>query len=379
MIKAVKIRLKPTKEQEILMFKSAGIARFAYNWGLAKQEENYRKGIRSSIKDSRKEFNQLKKTDEYKWLNEVSAQVSQQAFEDLKVAYKKFFDKNGGKPRFKSKKRDEPKFYARYDRITFTKNNHLFYVQIEKIGKIQYKSNYDIPQLAKYVSPRVSFDGKYWYLSLGFEHEVNKNEHSDVSVGIDLGIKDLATVSHMNKPIKNINKTAKVRKIKKKLKRLQRQVSRKYEKNKDGNNYNKTRNISKLEKKIKLVYRRLTNIRLNHIHQATNLIVKTKPSRVVMEHLNIQGMIKNKHLSKVVQEQKLYEFKRQMKYKCEFNGIDFVEADKWYPSSKMCSCYGSVKKDLKLSDRTYVCDKCGLIEDRDKNASINLANYQVAN
>ncbi|BAU28404.1 putative transposase [Aneurinibacillus soli] len=379
MIKAIKIRLKPTKEQEVLMFKSAGIARFAYNWGLAKQEENYRKGIKSSIKDSRKEFNQLKKTDEYKWLNEVSAQVSQQAFEDLKAAYKKFFDKNGGKPKFKSKKRDQPKFYARYDAIKFTKNNGLFYVQIEKIGKIQYKSNYDIPQLAKYINPRVSFDGKYWYLSLGFEHGTNKSKLDNVSVGIDLGIKDLATVSHIDKPIKNINKTAKVRKIKKKLKRLQRKVSRKYEKNKDGNKYNKTKNISKLEREIKLVHRRLINIRLNHIHQATNLIVKTKPSRVVMEYLNIQGMMKNKHVSKAIQEQKLYEFKRQMKYKCEFNGIDFVEADKWYPSSKMCSCCGIVKKDLKLSDRTYVCDKCGLIEDRDKNASINLANYQVAN
>lgn len=356
------------------MFKSVGVARFAYNWGLAKQEENYKNGGKFiSCRKLRDEFILLKKSEEYQWLNEVSAQTINQSFEDLNAAYNNFFNKTAKKPKFKSKKKSQPKFYARYNYIKFTKET----VQIEKIGKIRYKSNYDIPQLDKYVNPRILFDGMYWYLSLGFEHEENISKLSDFSVGIDLGIKDLAICSHIDKPIKNINKSAKIRKIKKKLKKLQRQVSRKYEMNKDGNKYNKTNNIIKLERKIKLVHRKLTNIRLNHIHQATNLIVKTKPSRVVMEHLNVHGMMKNRHLSKAIQEQKLYEFKRQMEYKCEFNGIEFVEADKWYPSSKMCSSCGSIKKDLKLSDRTYVCKKCGFIEDRDKNASINLANYSI--
>jgi len=165
--------------------------------------------------------------------------------------------------------------------------------------------------------------------------------------------------------------------LKKRLKRLQRQVSRKYEANREGCQFNKTNNIIKLEKAIKLVYRKLNNIRTNHIHQATNMIIKLRPYRVVMEDLNISGMLKNKHLSKAIQEQGFYEFIRQMQYKCKFNGIEFVQVDKFYPSSKTCSCCGNVKKDLKLKDRMYVCDICGLEMDRDKNASINLGNYKA--
>ena len=156
---------------------------------------------------------------------------------------------------------------------------------------------------------------------------------------------------------------------------MQRQISRKYEANKDGNKFVKTNNIVKLEKQIKLLHRKLSNIRNNHIHQATNKVIKLKPYRVVMEDLNVSGMMKNKHLAKAIQEQCFYEFIRQMKYKCEFNGIDFVQVDRWYPSSKTCSCCGSIKQDLKLKDRIYKCNDCGLEIDRDKNASINLGNY----
>lgn len=373
MIKAIKIRLKPTKEQEILMFKSVGISRFTYNWALARWEEIYRSGEKPNKIAIRKEFNQLKKNEKYKWLNEISAQVSQQVFEDLQTAYKNFFKGSTKKPQFKSKKKSRNSFYARYDAIKFKDNT----VNIEKIGKINYVSNYKIPQLPRYNNPRVSYDGKYWYLSIGYEHKVNKNNLKNLSIGINVGIKDLAVCSHLDKPIKNINKTAKVRKIKKKLKRLQRQVSRKYEMNRQGNKFIKTKNIIKLEKQIKLVYRKLNNIRLNYIHQATNMIVKTKPSRVVVETLNITGMMRNKHLAKAIQEQKLYELKRQLQYKCQFNGIEFVEVDTFYPSSKICSCCGNIKKELKLSDRTYICTECGYVEDRDKNASINLANYKL--
>ena len=147
--------------------------------------------------------------------------------------------------------------------------------------------------------------------------------------------------------------------------------------NKQGKKFNKTKNIIKLEKGIKLIHRKLKNIRLNHIHQATNMIVKTKPSRVVMETLNIQAIMKNRHLSEAVGQQCFYEFKRQMKYKCLFNGIQFVEADKWYPSSKTCSECGGIKKVLKLSERTYICEKCGCIIDRDLNAAINLSRYSA--
>jgi putative transposase len=375
MIKAIKIRLKPTKEQEILMWKSVGVARFAYNWALAKEKENYKNGVKFIFcRKLRDEFTKLKKTKEFIWLNEISSRTINQVFEDLQTAYNKFFKGLVKHPKFKSKKKSRKSFYVRYDAIKF-KNGK---VNMEKIGKVEYKTNYDIPNLLKYVNPRCHFDGRYWYLSLGFEQGENQVKlNKDLSVGIDLGIKDLAIVNCLDKPIKNINKSSKVKKLKKKLKRLQRQVSRKYEANKQGKKFIKTNNIVKLEKKIKLIHRKLSNIRLNHIHQATNKIIKLRPYRIVMEDLNITGMMKNKHLSKAIQEQCLYEFIRQMKYKCEFNGIEFIQVDRFYPSSKTCSRCGSIKKDLKLKNRVYVCSECGLVIDRDKNASINLGNYKL--
>ncbi|KMT22906.1 RNA-guided endonuclease InsQ/TnpB family protein [Clostridium cylindrosporum] len=375
MIKSIKVRLLPTKEQEELMFKSVGIARFTYNWGLNKWGELYEEGSKPSKSAIKKEFNNtVKKSQEYKWLYEVSAQITSQAFSDLDTAFKKFFKKESGYPKFKSKKKSRKSFYVRYDAIKFEDNR----VNLEKIGKVKYKTNHIIPGLPKYNNPRCHFDGKYWYLTLGFEQGEKQTElNNDLSIGIDLGIKSLAVLSCLDKPIKNINKSYEVRRLNKKLKRLQRQVSRKYEMNKVDSKFVKTNNIIKLEKEIKLIYRRLANIRSNHIHQATNRIVKLKPYRVVMEDLNISGMMKNKHLSKAIAEQCLYEFIRQMKYKCKFNGIEFVQADKWYASSKTCSSCGAIKKDLKLSDRTYICTDCGLSIDRDLNAAINLSKYKL--
>lgn len=376
MIKAVKIRLKPTIKQEILMFKSTGCARFAYNWGLAKWEEMRRQGLKPSKVKIRTEFNNtIKKDSNYVWLNEVSAQVTQYAFEDLNTAYTNFFKGLSQYPKFKTKRNARKSFYVRYDAIKFKNGT----VHIEKIGKVIYKTNYDIPIVSKYNNPRCEFDGKYWYLILGFEQNENQVElNNDLSIGIDLGLKNLAIVNCLDDSIKNINKSANVRKFKKKLKRLQSKVSRKYEANKKGNEFVKTKNIIKLEKQIKLIHRKLNNIRLNHIHQATSKIIKLSPYRVVMEDLNVGGMMKNKHLAESIQEQKFYEFIRQIKYKCKFNGIDFFQVDRFYPSSKMCSCCGNKKENLKLRDRTYVCDKCGLKIDRDKNASINLGNYKLA-
>ena len=376
MIKSIKIRLSPTKEQEELMFQSVGIARFAYNWGLSKWEEMYKEGLKPSKAKIKKEFNNsIKKMDDFKWLYNVSGQITAQAFADLEDAYKNFFDGLAQRPKFKNKKKSKKSFYVRYDAIKFSNNR----VNIEKIGKVKYSSNYKIPKLDKYTNPRCHFDGKYWYLTFGFEHgESQASLNRDLSIGIDLGIIHLAIVNHLDKPIKNINKSKEVRRLKKKLKRLQRQVSRKYEMNKKGSKFVKTNNIIKLERQIKLFHRRLNNIRNNHIHQATSKIIKLNPYRVVMEGLNVSGMMKNKHLAEKIAEQKFYEFKRQMKYKCQFNKIEFALADRWYPSSKACSCCKNIKKDLKLSDRTYICNECGLVIDRDKNASINLGNYKLA-
>lgn len=375
MIKSIKIRLIPTKEQEVLLFKSVGVSRFTYNWGLSRWNELLNSNEKPSKYSIKKEFNNtVKNQEEYKWLKEVSAQTTSQVFDDLSKAFNNFFKNKAKYPRFKSKKKSRQSFYTRYNVIKFENGE----VNLEKIGKVKYKTNYEIPNLEKYANPRCSFDGKYWYLSLGFEHDENQVVlNKDVSVGIDLGIKDLAIVSHLDNPIKNINKTSKVKKLKKRLKRLQRQVSRKYEANKCGNKFVKTNNIIKLERQIKLLYRKLSNIRNNHIHQATNKIIKLYPHRIVMEDLAISNMMKNKNLSKAIAEQCLYEFIRQMKYKCEFNKIEFVQAERDFPSSKKCSCCGEIKRELKLKDRVYKCDKCNLVIDRDKNASINLSNYKL--
>ncbi|GLV65784.1 transposase [Bacillus mycoides] len=372
MILAKKIRIKPTKEQEHQLWKSVGVARWAYNWTLGKQEENHKNGGKF-ISDGtiRKELTTLKQTEEYTWLYEVSNNITKQAVKDACNAYKRFFKGISDKPRFKSRKKSKPSFYNDNVKLKVKKNQ----IWIEKIGWI--KTSEQLLMGCKYTNPRVSFDGKYWYVSVGVEQEFSKENLTDASLGIDIGIKELAICSDSER-FKNINKTKSVKQAEKRLQRLQRKVSRKYQMNKEGNCFVKTSNIIKIEKKVRHLHRRLSNIRVNHLHQTTNDIVKTKPYRIVMETLNIKGMMKNRHLAKAIAKQGLYEFKRQIQYKCEKYGIEFIEADKWYPSSKMCSCCGSIKKDLRLSDRLYQCD-CGLRIDRDLNASINLSRYQLAN
>lgn len=375
MILAKKVRLYPSEMQEQKLWQSVGTARFIYNWTLARQEENYKNGGKF-IKDGdlRKEITKLKKT-ELNWLNEVSNNVAKQAVKDCCNAYKRFFKGLSDKPRFKSRKNSKPSFYNDNGKFKVKSKKVL----IEKVGWI--KTNEQLPIGVKYSNPRISYDNKYWYISVGIEQKEIKEVLKDECIGIDVGIKNLAICSN-GMIFKNINKSKKVKKLKKVLKRKQRKVSRKYNMNKikgvkNRCQYKKTNNIIKLEKQIKLLQRKLSNIRDNHIHQTTNKIVKIKPSRVVMETLNIKNMMKNKYLSKAIQEQCLYKLHRQMKYKCEKYGIDFIEADKWYPSSKTCSQCGKIKKDLKLSDRVYRCS-CGLNIDRDLNASINLSRYKLA-
>ena len=374
MILSKKVRLYPSELQEQKLFQSVGTARFIYNWTLSKQEENYKNGGKF-ISDGvlRKELTQLKKS-ELSWLNEVSNNVSKQAVKDACNAYKRFFNGLSDKPRFKSRRKSKKSFYN--DNIKLkVKENRL--VNIEKVGWI--KTNEQLPIGVKYSNPRISHDNKYWYISVGIEKEQIKEDLTDVSLGIDLGLKDLAICSD-GTVFKNINKSNVVRKIEKRLKRLkrlQRQVSRKYEQNKKGKEYVKTKNIIKLEKQIQQVHRRLANIRNNYLHKTTTSIVKTKPYRVVIEDLNIKGMMKNKHLSDAIRKQGFYEFKRQLEYKCKFRGIKLVVADRFYPSSKTCSKCGEIKKDLKLKDRVYKCS-CGLSIDRDLNASINLSRYKLA-
>ncbi len=371
MILARKIRLYPTEEQEQQLWKSAGTARFIYNWTLNKQQENYQQGGKF-IPDNelRKIITQLKK-ESLGWLNEVSNNVAKQAVKDACNAYKRFFQGLSGFPKFKSRKKSRPGFYNDTAKLKVKEKQVL----IEKVGWLKIREQ--IPVNVKFYNPRISFDNKYWYLAVGIEQESPVFEPGQKSLGIDAGIKNLAVCSN-GMVFKNINKTAVIRKVEKKLHRLQCRASRKYEMNKQGKEYVKTGNIIKIERQIKLLYRRLANIRTNYLHQTTSMIVKTKPSRVVMETLNLQGMMKNRHLAGAIQQQKLYEFKRQMKYKCQKYGIAFIEADRWFPSSKTCSKCGNIKIKLSLSERIYKCESCGLTIDRDYNASINLSRYKSA-
>lgn len=372
MIKGIKVQLKPNNKQNSLLFQCAGTARFIYNWTLDKQEKNYiNSGKFISDGDLRKELTKLKKTEELKWLNKYSNNIPKQAVKDACDAYKKFFKKLVDKPKFKSKRKTPPKFYHDTDKIKFTQTH----VQLEKLGKVKLSEFSRIPTSGKYINPRVSFDGLNWWVSVGIEiPDMVIDKLVSEPLGIDAGIKDLAVVSN-GEIHKNINKTRSIKKADKKLKRLQRQASRQYEKNKKFKIKGKGENLLKLEKQINTTYKRLTNIRANHLHQTTFALVKNKPEYIVIEDLNVKGMMKNKHLSKAVASQCLREFRRQLEYKCEWYGIPLIIADRWYPSSKTCSCCGYVKKDLNLSDRVYRCSECSLVIDRDLNASINLREY----
>ena len=375
MILAKKVRIYPTKEQEQKLWQSVGTARFIYNYTLAKQEENYKNGGKF-ISDGiiRKELTQLKKS-ELIWLNEVSNNVTKQAVKDACNAYKRFFKGLAKKPKFKIRKKSKPSFYNDTSKLKVKEKKVL----IEKVGWI--KTNEQIPIDVKYNNPRVTYDNKYWYISVGVEVDKKQEELTDISLGIDLGLKDLAVCSD-GKVFKNINKTKEVKNLEKRLKQKQRQISRKYEINKikkgGSCQFIKTKNIEKLENTIKLMHRKLTNIRDNYIHQVTTSIVKTKPYRIVIEDLNVSGMIKNKHLSDSVRKQCFNKFRQYITYKAELYGIGLVIADRFYPSSKTCSECGSIKKDLKLKDRVYRCPHCGVVIDRDYNASLNLSMYKLA-
>ena len=377
MILAKKVRLYPTKEQEQKLWQSVGTARFIYNYTLAKQEENHKNGGKF-ISDGtiRKELTQLKKS-ELTWLNEVSNNVAKQAVKDACNAYKRFFKGLANKPKFKSRKKSKPSFYNDTSKLKVKEKKVL----IEKVGWI--KTNEQIPRDVKYNNPRITYDNKYWYLSVGVEVDKKEEELTDISLGIDLGLKDLAICSD-GKIFKNINKTKKVKKLEKKLKQKQRQISRKYEINKikkEGGvrcQFIKTNNIEKLENTIKLIHRKLSNIRNNYIHQVTTSIVKTKPYRIVIEDLNITEMMKNKHLSDLVRKQCFYKFRKYLIYKSELNRIELVIVDRFYPSSKTCSQCGFIKKDLKLNDIIYKCPHCGTVIDRNYNASLNLSMYKLA-
>lgn len=381
MIKVIKVMLHPNNKQRTKLFRYAGCSRFAYNWTIARQQENYKQENKFlSDNNLRKEFTQLKKQPEYSWLNQISNNVPKQAIKDACNAYKRFFKRQCKYPKFKTRKQSNQSFYQDNVKIQFTDTH----VKIEgfAISKKRNKQQLNwiklcekgrVPPNAKYLNPRFTYDGRHWYVSVGIEIPDSTDIPTNEGIGIDVGIKDLAVCSD-GYTYKNINKTHKVRKIEKRQRRLQRSVSRRYEKNKKGECYCKTRNLIKRQKELLKVTKRLTNLRRNHLHQTTSDIIKRKQSFICIEDLNVSGMIKNRHLSKAVQQQGFYELKRQILYKAERNHISVIIADRFFPSSKLCSCCGNVKTDLKLSDRIYRCT-CGNTIDRDLQASLNLKTY----
>ena len=384
MIKTIRVMLVPNNKQKTKLFQYANTARFAYNWALGREQENYKNGGKFiSDGELRKEFTQLKKTDEYAWLNEIDCDVPKQAIKDACEAYRDFFKGYTKFPRFKSKKHSVPKFYQDNVKIKFT-DTHVKLMLVAGKGKATSKRNQKfcriklaehgrIPTDCKYYNPRIKYDGLNWWITVGIKYEDSVTLPSNDGVGIDLGIKDLAICSDGSK-YKNINKSQKVKKLEKRKRRLQHSISCKYEKNKKGVSYCKTSNIIKSEKELLRLNHRLTNIRQNYLHQTTSEIVKREPSFICIEDLNVKGMMKNRHLSKAVQQQCFGEFRKQIEYKSAWNNIQVIIADRFFPSSKLCSCCGNIKKDLKLSDRIYKCE-CGNIIDRDYQAALNLKRY----
>ena len=410
MTKSYKVMLVPNKCQRTRLFEFAGSARFAYNWALNREMTAFKNGEKFiSDYDLRKEFTVLRNSAEYSWLKKISNNVTKQAVKDCCIAYGKFFEKQkttnikftkkklahfarigksptvydmNGHPKFKSKRNGDFKFYQDTEKIQITSTH----VKLEAIATSKRKNRQKlnwirlaevgrIPVGVKYKNPRISFDGLNWWLSVAVEFKPEKTEGNFTeTLGIDLGIKELAVLSDSTF-YPNINKTDTVRKLKKRQRRLQRSISRKYEMNKkEGDSYFKTCNIIKSEKLLLKIHHRLANIRQNYRHQVTTEIIARKPRVIVLEDLNVQGMMKNKHLSKKIQEQGWYDFRKLIEYKAEWSGIEVVLVDRFYPSSKTCIKCGKIKKDLKLSDRIYRCE-CGNVIDRDLQAAINLKRY----
>ncbi|HDR7776420.1 TPA: transposase [Bacillus tropicus] len=374
MILAKKVRLIPTPEQEQVLRNHAGAARFAYNY-CKRMSDRYYKLFGKSVSQLalQKRFTKIKKRKEYEWLKDINAQVPKQASKDFDTARKNSFKnyKNGSHTSYKSKKDLIQGFYANYERLIIGKK----VVHIQSIGEV--KTSQQLPRNKKPSNPRVTFDGRHWWISVGFQEDFESQELTDESIGVDVGLKELFVASNGMKE-RNINKDAKVKKLLKRKKSAQRDMSRRFKKGVtiQSAGYEKAR-----AEHLRLS-RKITNIRNNHIHQATAKLVKTKPMRIVVEDLPISNLLKNKKLSKAFLFQKLNFFFQCLSYKCEKYGIAYVKADKWFASSKICSCCG-VKYDhsvqpegqWSLKIREWCCVSCNSHHDRDLNASINLSRW----
>ena len=384
MLKSFKTEINPTEEQKVKIRKTIGTCRFIYNFYLAHNKELYESGKKfMSSSQFRVWLNNefLPSHPEYSWIKEAYSKSVTQAVNNGQTAFENFFNHKSAFPKFKKKGRSDVKMY-------FVRNNpkdclcERHRIKIPSLGWVRIKEKGYIPTTKNgYVikSGHVSIKADRYYVSVLIEIPDRRTANSSSEgIGIDLGLKDFAIVSN-GKTYKNINKSAKLKKLEKKLIREQRSLSRKYKNLKKGGSTQK-RNIQKQRLKIQKLHHRIDNIRTDYINKIIAEIVKTKPSYITIENLNVSGMMKNRHLSKAVASQKFYEFKTKLEAKCKENGIELRIVDRWFPSSKTCHCCKNIKKDLNLSDRLFRCD-CGYIEDRDFNAALNLRDattYEVA-
>lgn len=366
MLTTKKIRVLPTPEQERQMWKTAGVARWAHNYVVASKHED--PFLLES--DLRKRVTQLKKTDEYSWLKEVGNEAIKQSIIDCFKSYR-----TRGRAKFHKKELTRPSFHLKHEIL---RRVDSFHVQCEKLGHVKVAEPFPkLPKNQRYYSkPTISFDNKYWYLSVCIETEVQELIPKSNPIGIDLGVKDLAVVattsSHV-KTWKSINKTSTVRKLEKRLKRKQRKLSRQFRMKPFDTPKQLAKNYQKTRKQVQLLYRRLANIRENYNHQVTSWVVKTKPSAIVLEDLKIRNMMRNRHLAKALKDQCLYKFRTMIEYKAKLRSIPVILADTFYPSSKTCHTCGTIKTRLSLSERVFRCEECGYEVDRDLNAAMNLA------
>ena len=384
LLKSFKTEINPTEEQKVKIRKTIGACRYIYNFYLAHNKELHDNGEKFM---SGKSFSvwlnneYLPKNPDKLWMKEVSSKSVKRSIENGCVAFTRFFKHQSAFPNFKKKGKSDVK-------MCFVKNNpkdcrcERHRMNIPSLGWVRMKEKGYVPTTKDgYVmkSGHVSIKADRYYVSVLIEIPNNKiADNSNEGIGIDLGLKDFAIVSN-GKTYKNINKSAKVKKLEKQLIRGQRSLSRKYENLKKGESTQRA-NIQKQTLKVQKLHHKIDDIRTDYINKTIAEMVKTKPSYITIEDLNVSGMMKNKHLSKAVASQKFYEFRTKLQAKCKENGIELRVVDRWYPSSKTCHCCGAIRKDLKLSDRIFQCD-CGYIEDRDFNAALNLRDamtYEVA-
>lgn len=389
LIKAFKTEINPTKEQIQKINQTIGTCRFVYNFYLAHNKEIYEREKRfESGMDFSKWLNNcyLKENPEYLWIKEVSSKSVKKSIMNADGAFRDFFNGKKGFPKFKKKGTSDVKMYfVKTDAKTVIPcERHR--IKIPTLGWVKLKEKGYIPTNTKshiIKSGTVSYKaGRYYVSVLVEENETVKPQLNDFGLGIDLGVREFAVIS--NGIVKeNINKSAKIKKLEKQLRRNQRCLSRKYEdlKKRNKKKGEATRqNIQKQILKVQKLHQRMDHIRTDYINKCVNEIVKTKPSYITIEDLNVSGMMRNRHLSKAVASQKFYEFRRKLEAKCKELGMELRVVNRWYPSSKLCHECGCIKQNLKLSDREYVCG-CGYHADRDFNASLNLRDantYKIA-